>query len=581
VARIGALRIHPPERLTASLTRGELAARTKRFIPLALALLVAVLITVLWRVTDTRLGFHGTLIDMGFDPGRAELLAALTLGALTAAVIEMAFDRPGTALALGTLVALADDAGAFRKDTITTLGGGVAVGGFDAVGWIETGLAILLASAIAAWAATTLAKPVRAWAVRTRDVVAEIRVSRRPSRSVAIPASWLAALMVFLILGPVLGSLLNYGTASVMYSGNFGDVGLFGGGSGTSPDPGDLVVSPIPSVAPSPGSTTAGATSSTGPAASALPTAEPTPIPKPLVDGPAPGTKVTPHALSTATPWKAWTPSGKARWYSEEMPRYWQGDTGRNAMDVYLPPGYDANPLRRYPVIYEVPYNSNMWTGGMDFFTAMTNLITSGELPPMIVIFVWSDSPIYRDTECSNSYDGKMWFENYMVDTVVPRVDNEYRTIRTPLARTTMGASKGGYCAASLTTHHPELFSNAISFSGYYTAAAKSSQTAGTELVFGNNQAYMKSQSPIRRLANIPTAQRDMMFVVQCANPDEDFYGDQMAEFSAELQRTGIAQALLPSKLGHSWEAQRQMIPVALRYIAARQARLGVFGEAG
>ncbi len=559
-------------------------AAIKPLAPYAFALLMALAITAFWRLTDTRLGFHGTLIDMGFDPGRAELLAALTLGALVAGAIELSIDRVGPAVLLGTLAALADDVGAFRKDTINTLDGGVAVGGLDGVGWVKTGLAIFLASVVVAWAAMTLARPVRAWAVRSKDVVVEIGRSRRPTPSLAIPASWLGALLVFVLLGPVLGSLLNYGTDSVMHSSSLGQTGLFG--DGTSPYPDDTLASPSSSPASSAQSTVAGATSSSAPSASmpgssAAPTAEPSLEIRPLVDGPAAGSQVTARALSTATPWKASIPSGKPRWYTEEMPRYWDGTSGANAMDVYLPPGYDSDVLRRYPVIYEVPYNSNMWTGGMDFFSVLTSLITSGELPPMIVIFVYADSPIYRDTECSNSYDGRMWFEKYMVETVIPRVDSEYRTIRTPLARTTMGASKGGYCAASLLTHHPELFSNAISFSGYYTAAAKSPQTAGTELVFGSNLAYEKSQSPIRRLATIPAAQRENMFVVQCANPDEDFYGAEMKAFSDELTRTGVAQALLPSKLGHSWEAQRAEIPIALRLVAARQVRLGVFGDVG
>jgi enterochelin esterase-like enzyme len=570
------------ERLARSGRLGTLVARAKPLAPYAFALLLAVLISAFWRFSDTRLGFHGTLIDMGFDPGRAELLAALTLGALTAGAIELSLDRLGPAMMFGTFAALADDAGAFRKDTITTMDGGAAVGGLDRIGWVETGLAIFLASVVVAWAAMTVSRPVRAWAVRTKNAVVEIGHSRRPSRSIAIPASWLGALLVFVVLGPVLGSLLNYGTDSVMHSSELGQTGLFGGGPNSSTEPADISESPSASLSTSAGAQVAGSTSSASPSASSMSSSGvPTPMPKPLIDGPAPGSKVTPHALSTATPWKANVPSGKARWYTEEMPHYWEGDTGRNAMDVYLPPGYDSDTLRRYPVIYEVPYNSNMWTGGMDFFSVLTSLITSGELPPMIVIFVWADSPMYRDTECSNSYDGKMWFEKYMVETVIPRVDGEYRTIRTPLARTTMGASKGGYCAASLLTHHPELFASAISFSGYYTAAAKSAQTAGTDLVFGQNLAYEKIQSPIRRLATIPAAERDMMFVVQCANPDEDFYGAEMKAFSDELMRTGVAQALLPSKLGHSWDAQRQMIPVALRLVAARQVRLGVFGEVG
>jgi hypothetical protein len=67
------------------------------------------------------------------------------------------------------------------------------------------------------------------------------------------------------------------------------------------------------------------------------------------------------------------------------------------------------------------------------------------------------------------------------------------------------------------------------------------------------------------------------MFVVQCANPKEDLYGPQMRDLSAALLAANVPQAVLNSKLGHSWEAQRQLVPAALRLVAARQVRLGVF----
>jgi hypothetical protein len=121
------------------------------------------------------------------------------------------------------------------------------------------------------------------------------------------------------------------------------------------------------------------------------------------------------------------------------------------------------------------------------------------------------------------------------------------------------------------------VFASAIAFSGYYTAAAPSPQTAGADLVFGRDEAYERSQSPILRLPEIPSSQRRRMFVVQCANPKEDFYGPQMHDFSAALLQADVPQAVLNSKLGHSWEAQRQLIPVALRLVAARQVGLGVF----
>ncbi|MGZ6265306.1 MAG: alpha/beta hydrolase, partial [Candidatus Limnocylindrales bacterium] len=406
------------------------------------------------------------------------------------------------------------------------------------------------------------------------------RQTRRASRSLLEPAGGLAALLVFLILGPVLGSLLNYGTDSAMHAGGAQQIGIFGGGPSAGPTlADDAADSPVPGRPAAP-LATASPTSSPNPGpvfpSPGPPTPEPSRTGAALVAGPAADSLVSPGVLSDSAPWEALAPKGKGQRFTKYMPKYWIGG-GDNAIDVYLPPGYDSQPTRRYPVIYEMPYNTNMWDAGMGLSWALDALITSGQLPPTIVIFVWGDSQPYRDTECSNSLDGKEWFDDYLVQVVVPSVDVWYRTIPKPEARTSMGSSKGGYCAASALTHHPDVFASAIAFSGYYTAAAPSPQTAGADLVFGRDEAYERSQSPILRLPEIPSSQRRRMFVVQCANPKEDFYGPQMHDFSAALLQADVPQAVLNSKLGHSWEAQRQLIPVALRLVAARQVSLGVF----
>ncbi len=540
------------------------------------AIAIAAAITLFWRLTDTRQGFQGTLIDMGFDPGRAELLGALTVGGLIAAAVGLALDRHALSLSVGALAVIVDDFEAFRRDTLSVIDGGPAAGGFSVVGWIETGLAIIVAAIVVAWAAMTLARPVRAWAVRSVAVLDETRTSRRASRSLVAPAVGLAAVLIFLTLGPVLGSLLNYGTDAAMHAGGAQEIGIFGGGESPTPT---LADSPTDSPAP-----TATASPAYSPDPSSAPPSAPPPTPEPsrtgapLVAGPAPDSMVSPGVLAESAPWEALAPKGKGTRFTKYMPKYWTGGGGGdNAVDVYLPPGYYSDTTRRYPVVYEMPYNTNMWDAGMGLSWALDYLITSGQLPPMIVIFVWGDSAPYRDTECSNSLDGREWFDDYLVQVVVPSVDVWYRTMPTPEARTTLGSSKGGYCAASALTHHAGVFTSAISFSGYYTAGAASPQTAGADLVFGRDKDYERSQSPILRLSEIPSQQRKRMFVVQCADPKEDFYGPQMRDFSAALLAANVPQAVLNSKLGHSWEAQRQLVPVALRLVAARQVRLGVF----
>ena len=79
-------------------------------------------------------------------------------------------------------------------------------------------------------------------------------------------------------------------------------------------------------------------------------------------------------------------PKGAGRTMSVQLPAPWQDGTSRTAtVDIYLPPGYDKGDAR-YPVFYEAPATLQ-WQEGMAFTNTMDKLMTSGQLPPAIVVF--------------------------------------------------------------------------------------------------------------------------------------------------------------------------------------------------
>ena len=62
------------------------------------------------------------------------------------------------------------------------------------------------------------------------------------------------------------------------------------------------------------------------------------------------------------------------------------------------------------------------------------------------------------------------------------------------------------------------------------------------------------------------------------ADPTNGLYGTQIEKFAAVLRAAGIALAILPTPLGHSWDAVRQLVPTMLELVAGRMVNLGVFG---
>jgi len=174
-----------------------------------------------------------------------------------------------------------------------------------------------------------------------------------------------------------------------------------------------------------------------------------------LATGPLPGSLVTPGAVSAGRPWSSSRPTGHGRLYAVYLPAPWTGGI-RTAIeiDIYLPPGYDAGSAR-YPVIYEVPYSAGTWQNGMHLSSVLDALITSGSIPPEIVVFAGQFGGPYADSECANSFDGREWFDRFVATTLVHWVDTHLRTITTPAARATFGFSQGGYCSAAILAHHP------------------------------------------------------------------------------------------------------------------------------
>jgi len=134
---------------------------------------------------------------------------------------------------------------------------------------------------------------------------------------------------------------------------------------------------------------------------------------------------------------------------------------------VYLPPCYDQDWPRRYPVLYLIhgqSYNDDQWDRlGAD--ETADDLISSGEVPPFIIVMpqdrIWSQPD--QDP-----------FGQVMVDELIPWIDDHYRTLTDRQNRAIGGLSRGGGWALHLGLSRWDLF-NAI---GLHSAAIFESDSA-------------------------------------------------------------------------------------------------------
>jgi enterochelin esterase-like enzyme len=428
----------------------------------------------------------------------------------------------------------------------------------------------VVAFAVTAWAASILAREAR------RRVIAAVVTIRGLARGgdrtrarvrLAAAIGVLLSLAVVLAVLPYFGDMLNYDPDVHMRQDAVGVPALFdpSAGSGAA---GSL-----------PGTGAGGGTGASSGGGTGTPVASST-YPASLVAGPLPGSLVTPGAVSSARPWATSLPTGHGRVTSIALPAPWKGGIRSTiGVDVYLPPGYDHGSAR-YSVIYEAPDSIATWQHGMSLPGVLDSLITSGAIPPEIVVFVSDFGGPYADSECANSFDGTEWIDRFMATDLVHWVDTNLRTIATPASRATFGFSLGGYCAAALFAHHPDVFNSAVVLSGYFVSGIHSGTTPNAWRPFNNDPAIITATSPMTVVQHIPSTLSGHLFVTMTADPTQGFYGPQMAEFAAALNSAGSSVAIIPSTLGHSWDSARQFVPTMLEQLAGRMVTLGVFGPA-
>lgn len=155
-------------------------------------------------------------------------------------------------------------------------------------------------------------------------------------------------------------------------------------------------------------------------------------------------------AQSNATTEVASTVEAKTAW-SNQLNAHWN-------YRVYLPKGYDQpeNADTKYPVVYMMHgWGGNVTnmtdTARIDSKKILDDLIDSGKVKPMIVVFIDGFNSYYVDGP-----EFKM--ESAITEDLVPMIDANYRTIASRDGRAVAGISMGGYGAQNLALNHQDMF---------------------------------------------------------------------------------------------------------------------------
>jgi enterochelin esterase-like enzyme len=118
---------------------------------------------------------------------------------------------------------------------------------------------------------------------------------------------------------------------------------------------------------------------------------------------------------------------------------------------IHLPPCYDQEPDRHYPVLFLIHgqnYNNDQWDRlGAD--ETAKDLVAAGQIAPFILVLPrdrWWNQPTENN------------FGQVLIESLIPWVDENYRTLPERSYRSIGGLSRGAAWAVHLGLSHWELF---------------------------------------------------------------------------------------------------------------------------
>ncbi len=170
-------------------------------------------------------------------------------------------------------------------------------------------------------------------------------------------------------------------------------------------------------------------------------------------------------------------------------------------VDIWLPPGYNAEEAKRFPVLYmhdgqnlfdaSLAYGGQTW--GVD--STIKKLVKQGKISEMIVVGVWNT--FYRFTEYMptkpflnlpestkaflvDEYEGEPQGDEYLkflVSELKPFIDEHFRTL--PDAKNTliMGSSMGGLISAYAICEYPDVYGGAGCLSTHWIGSLEGEES--------------------------------------------------------------------------------------------------------
>ena len=218
----------------------------------------------------------------------------------------------------------------------------------------------------------------------------------------------------------------------------------------------------------------------------------------------------------------------------------------RRTFQVYLPARYRET--RRYPLL--VMHDGEDFVKFAGLKLVLDNLIHRQEIPPMVVAL--TQSPNRLEEYAANEKQGR-----FIVEELVPALEEKYALVGTPEARGLAGASFGAVTSLHTAWTNPGFFSSLLLQSGSF---------AFTDI--GNEHDRGPLFDPIVKFVNAfreePGKPVEKVCVTCGTYESLIYYNRSMVPL---LERTGMDVRYIEARDGHNWDNWRDRMRESLSWL--------------
>jgi putative tributyrin esterase len=242
--------------------------------------------------------------------------------------------------------------------------------------------------------------------------------------------------------------------------------------------------------------------------------------------------------------------------------------------NVILPTDYDTSKTTRYPVLYLL----HGLTGHYNDWISRTNVADYAAEYRIIVVMPEGNDSWYTDSAAVTTDK----YESYILNELLPDVQQRYRTIEARYARAIAGLSMGGYGAIKFGLKTPSTFVFAASMSGAFGATRLSEKEIGASL-WGNSLKLFGPVGGETRIANdvfeiinkLAPARVSSLpyFYFDCGTEDSPLIFPFNRELSALMLEKKIPHEFRQLPGDHSWGYWDRQVQEILK-IGAQKMRL-------